>query len=148
MYCKTRQISCYRSKAIALLKKYDKKEPPPTEASEGTVFAQMGEKKDKNKGDDKTKPSDNKQEKKDKTFFKDEECFVCGKKGHGAKSCPNKKKSKRKGDDSTTLSKLSKIEELERKIKSANKQFTQLRHSMLPMTHVLPQKYGVWTYHH
>lgn len=37
---------------------------------------------------------------------KNEECFICGKKGHGAKKCPEKKK--KSDDDSSVSSKSSK----------------------------------------
>ncbi len=119
-----------RSEAIALLNKYDEKKPPATAATEGTAFAQKGKKKENNKGDAKSKPksNDKKQEKSDKKFFEDKECFVCGKKGHGAKSCPDRKKPKSDdGDDSSISSKSSKLDKLERQIKNANKQFTQLK---------------------
>ena len=95
-----------RSDAIALLNKYDEKKPPPTTGSEGTAFAQKGNKKEAGKkGDSNTPKNNNKQDKNDKKFFADKECFVCGKKGHGAKSCPNKKKSKSDdADDSSSIS--------------------------------------------
>ena len=119
-----------RSDAIALLNKYDEKKPTPTGASEGTAFAQKakGKAKGKEKGDDKKPPSEPKQSKNDKKFFSDKECFVCGKTGHGAKSCPNRKKSKSDDDDDSSISsKSSKIGDLEKKLKSTSKQFTQLK---------------------
>lgn len=53
---------------------------------------------------------------------------LCGKKGHGAKKCPNKKKNN-ESDDSSVSSKSSKksIKEFEKKLKNANKQFAQLK---------------------
>ena len=117
-----------RSDAIALLNKYDEKKPPPTSASEGTAFVQKGKKKETTKKGDAKTTGDKKQEKSDKKFFEDKECFICGKKGHGAKKCPNKTKPKGDDtDDSSISSKSSKIDELEKKLKSANKQFTQLK---------------------
>jgi hypothetical protein len=85
------QATC--SDTIALLNKYNEKKPPPVVVSEGTVFAQRGKAKTKKKGDEKKKePSKAKQSKNDKKFFSDKECFFCGKTGHGAKSCLNKKR--------------------------------------------------------
>ncbi len=54
------------------------------------------------------------------------ECFVCNKKGHYANKCPNKP-GKSSDDNSSLSSKTSKLGELEKKIKSANKQFTMLK---------------------
>ena len=54
------------------------------------------------------------------------ECFVCNKKGHYANKCPNKPKSS-DNDDSSLSSRSSKLGDLEKKIKSANKQFTMLK---------------------
>jgi hypothetical protein len=113
-----------RTDAIALLNKYDERKPPPTTASEGTAFAQKGKKKG-----DKKKKSDNKEKEDEDSKPKDMdkiECFVCNKKGHYANKCPNKPKSF-DNDDSSLSSKSSKIGDLEKKIKSANKQFTMLK---------------------
>ena len=97
--------------------------------SEGTAFAQKGKAKTKPRGDEKKKEHcEAKQSKNDKKFFSDKECFVCGKICHGAKTCPNKKKLKCDDtDDSSISSKSSKVEELEKKLKHASKQFTQLK---------------------
>jgi hypothetical protein len=120
-----------QSNTIGLLNKYDEKEPPPTGISEGTAFAQKGKSKNKEKGDNNKKADNkNKQSKSDKKFFIDKECYLYGKKGHGAKKCPNniKKKSRSEDTDNSLISsKSSKLEELEKKIKSANKQVTQLK---------------------
>jgi len=55
------------------------------------------------------------------------ECFICNKKGHYANKCPNKPKLLDTDDSSSISSKSSKLGELEKKIKSANKQFTMLK---------------------
>ena len=113
-----------RADAIELINKYDEKKVPTNVPSEGTAFAQKGKKgkatdkkgAEKKEGDDGEEPK--------KNFFENRTCFVCGKKGHSAKKCPNKVKGE--SDDSSISSKASKksIEELEKKI---NKQFAQLK---------------------
>lgn len=77
-----------RSKAIALLNKYDKRKPPPASSpSDGTAFAQKGKKKQQDKtkaGEKKDEVKEKKAEtpsKHDKKFFADKECYICGKKG-------------------------------------------------------------------
>ena len=117
-----------RSEAIELLNKYDEKKPANTVASEGTAFVQKGKKNQstdkkaapKKEGGDDDTPK--------KSFWENKECYICGKKGHGVKKCPNKKKAD--SDDSSLSSKSSKksIEELEKKMKtSMSKQFAQLK---------------------
>jgi hypothetical protein len=82
------------SRSDAILNKYDERKPPPTAAaSEGTAFAQKGQ-KGKKKTDEKIKKDDRNDEKSkstDKDFWKDKECFICNKKGHPAAKCPLKK---------------------------------------------------------
>ena len=63
---------------LLLLDKYSKK-PALLTSSEGTAFAQNGKKK---AGDD-----DPKKFGFDKDFYKDKECFRCGKKGHPKSAC-------------------------------------------------------------
>jgi hypothetical protein len=118
-----------RSDAIDLLNKYDEKAPPNKLASEGTAFAQKG-KKNQNQSTDKKSAGKKEGEDDDtpkKNFWENKECYICGKKGHGVKKCPNKKKNE--SDDSSMSSKSSKksIDEFEKKLKNANKQFAQLK---------------------
>ena len=118
-----------RSEAIELLNKYDEKKPTNTVASEGTAFAQKGNKKNQatdKKGAPKKEGGDDDTPK--KNFWENKECYICGKKGHGVKKCPSKKKAD--SDDSSVSSKSCKksIEELEKKMKtSMSKQFAQLK---------------------
>ena len=64
---------------LLLLDKYSKK-PTLVTPSEGTSFAQKGKKSDEKKsGGDKVEF--------DKEFYKDKECFRCGKKGHPKAAC-------------------------------------------------------------
>jgi hypothetical protein len=65
---------------LLLLDKYSKK-PTVVATSEGTAFAQKGK-----KGEAKKDSGDKKVEF-DKEFYKDKECFRCGKKGHPKSAC-------------------------------------------------------------
>jgi hypothetical protein len=65
---------------LLLLDKYSKK-PTVVAASEGTAFAQKGK-----KGEARKDATDKKVEF-DKEFYKDKECFRCGKKGHPKAAC-------------------------------------------------------------
>ena len=114
-----------RSDAIALLNKYDERKPPPTmAASEGTAFAQKGQKAKKKSDEKKKDESKDDKSKTDKDFWKDKQCFICDKKGHPASKCPSKKKKSTDSDDSSISSKSDKVDQLEKKFK---KQFTQLK---------------------
>ncbi len=66
-----------------LLDKYSKK-PAVVNHSEGTAFAQGGIKKKKQKSKNDT---DSKNVKYNKEFYKDKDCFQCGKKGHPKVAC-------------------------------------------------------------
>ena len=95
---------------LLLLDKYSKK-PTVVAASEGTAFAQKGK-----KGEAKKDPTDKKVEF-DKEFYKDKECFRCGKKGHPKAACTVKmtpaddeSKSKAKSNKSSSSSVLSKLD--------------------------------------
>ncbi len=81
------------------------------------------EKEADNKGKNKEESKDGK----DKPTGKGVKCYVCNKNGHITSNCPLKKKLLEKNDDSSSISsKSSKKEELEKIIKSVNKQFIQL----------------------
>jgi hypothetical protein len=99
-------------------------------ASEGTAFAQKGKKAaaaNEKKSNKNEKEEEAKEEPK-KNPYANMDCFVCGKKGHGARKCPDKIK-KDTNDSSTSSSKSRKksIKEFEKKLKNANKQFAQLK---------------------
>jgi hypothetical protein len=96
------------------------------------VKARRSRRKERKRGKDDSKSAKDdskqiKQEKNDKKFFADKECFNCGKTGHGAKNCPNKKSKGDDADDNSSISsKSSKIDKIKKQIKEANKQFTQM----------------------
>jgi hypothetical protein len=66
---------------LLLLDKYSKKPTVVAASDEGTAFAQKGK-----KGEAKKDAADKKVEF-DKEFYKDKECFRCGKKGHPKAAC-------------------------------------------------------------
>ncbi len=72
-----------RSQALMLMDHYSKT-PTAIATLEGTAFAQSGKKK--KKGDDKEKTPEAAKDPKDfdKEWWKDKECYRCGKKGHPA----------------------------------------------------------------
>jgi hypothetical protein len=117
-----------RSDAIGLLNKYDDKKVPTTVASEGTAFAQKGKKAAATTDKKGNKNEDEGEEEPKKNPYANKDCFVCGKKGHGARKCPEKIK-KDTDDSSTSSGKSSKksINEFEKKLKNVNKQFAQLK---------------------
>ena len=83
-----------------------------------------GGKKGKKDSDDK-KTDDNKKGEKPKDPYKEMECFNCGKKGHPARFCPEKKDDE---DDSSSISSKSSSKKLlEKQFKSIEKSFTQLQ---------------------
>ncbi len=107
-----------RSDAIAILNKYNQKKPMVQVASEGTAFAQKGKKGNAKKNNEKA--GDKKEGEESKNYFANKECFVCGKKGHGAKKCPQQAK-KNASDDLSVSRKLStsakkSIEDFKKKI--------------------------------
>jgi hypothetical protein len=69
--------------SLLLLGKYSKK-PAVVNHSEGTAFAQGGTKKKMKKNKNDTNP---KNVEYDKEFYKDKDCFRCGKKGHPKAAC-------------------------------------------------------------
>ncbi len=89
---------------IAILNKYNEKKPTVQVASEGTAFAQKGKKSNSKKNNEKA--GDKKEGEESKNYFANNECFVCGKKGHRAKKCPHHAK-RDASDDSCISSKLS-----------------------------------------
>jgi hypothetical protein len=68
---------------LLLLDKYSKK-PMAVTQSEGTVYAQKENKKGKSK---KADAADPKKVEYDKEFYRNKECFRCGKKGHPKAAC-------------------------------------------------------------
>ncbi len=75
-----------RSQALMLMD-HDSKTPTAITTSEGMAFAQSGKKK-KKVGSKEKKPEAAKDHKDfDKEWWKDKECYRCGKKGHPASAC-------------------------------------------------------------
>ncbi len=75
-----------RSQALILMDHYSKN-PTAITTSEGTAFVQSGKKK-KKVGDKEKEPKAAKDPKDfDKEWWKDKECYRCGKKGHPASAC-------------------------------------------------------------
>ncbi len=88
---------------LLLLDKYSKK-PTVVTQSEGTAFAQKENKKGKSK---KAEAVDPKKVEYDKEFYRDRECFHCGKKGHPKAACTVKMIAA--DNDESTKSTASKI---------------------------------------
>jgi hypothetical protein len=122
-----------RSDSISLLNKYDEKKTTQQVPSEGTAFAQKGKKGDgaKKKGAKKDGEDDKDEGKEKKNFYQYKLCYLCGKKGHSVKKCPEKQ-NKEASDDSSISSKSTKksMEDFDKKLKNANKQFAQLKSQM------------------
>ena len=125
-YPKTRQ------QTLHLLDKYSKTVVTKPSASEGTSFAQSGGggKGSKGNGAGKgtaggkgSRGNDNTGKPFDEEFWKDKECFKCGKKGHPSFGCPNDKND----DDNKSISSKSSVKKLSKDMKSMRKAFTQLQ---------------------
>jgi len=118
--------------SLMLMDKYSKS-PTVVTQSEGTSFAQKG----KNKGGEKKK-SDDKNPKKveyDKDFYKNRECFRCGKMGHPKSACTVKLKesddddksvgSKRSGSSSEMVKAVGFIKDATKQLGKAMTQVTE-----------------------
>ena len=90
--------------SLMLMDKYSKS-PTVVTQSEGTSFSQKG----KNKGGEKKKSDDKnpKMVEYDKDFYKDRECFRCGKTGHPKAACTVKLAEESDDDDKSVGSKRS-----------------------------------------
>jgi hypothetical protein len=114
-----------RSQALMMMDHYSKS-PTAVVVSEGTSFAQTGKKK---KGDkDKPKTTDKDPKEFNKEYWKDKECYRCGKKGHPATACTVKPlKSEDDDDKSKSGSNASKeFREFQSKVKKAGTALAQL----------------------
>ena len=104
------------------------KAPTAITNSEGTAFAQNAAKKKKKGDKDKTKSDTPKDPKDfDKEWWKDKECYRCGKKGHPATACLVKPPSD--DDDKSSCSSKSSskaIAEIQKSMKTIGKAMTQL----------------------
>jgi len=116
-----------RSQALMLMDHYSKA-PTAITASEGTAFVQKGGKK--KKGDKDKAKSDTPKDPKDfnMEWWKDKECYRCGKKGHPASACLVKPPS----DDDGKSSRSSKS-------KSSSKVMTEIQKSMKTMGKAMTQ---------
>jgi hypothetical protein len=117
-----------RLHALMLMDHYSKA-PTAITNSEGTAFAQNGGKTKKGKGDKDKAKSDTPKDPKDfdKEWWKDIECYRCGKKGHPASACSVKPPS----DDNNKSSRSSKpsskaMAEIQKSMKTMGKAMTQL----------------------
>jgi len=115
-----------RSQVLMLMNLYSKA-PTAITASEGTAFVQKGGKK--KKGDKDEAKSDTPKYLKDfnKEWWKDKECYRCGKKGHPASECSVKPPSD--DDDKSSRSSKSSSEvmaEIQKSMKTMGKAMTQL----------------------
>ena len=113
-----------RQEVLHLLDKYSKATVLNTPTgSEGLAFAQKGGKTPGNSNSN-------------KDYWKDKECYNCGKKGHPANKCPDSKKGSKNskhGDDASRSSKSSKtskaksITKLHKEMKGVKKSFTTIQ---------------------
>jgi len=100
--------------------------------SEGTAFAQNGGKTKKGKGDkDKAKSHTPKDPKNfDTEWWKDKECYRCGKKGHSASACsvkPSSDDDDKSSRSSTSSSKA--MTEIQKSMKTMGKAMTHSRNN-------------------
>ena len=118
---------------LLLLDKYSKK-PTVVATSEGTAFAQKGKKGDaqKKSGNDDAKFEF------DKEFYKDKECFRCGKKGHPKAACTVKLTA---SDDDKSVksssSNKSSSSDVSTMVKAMNKTVKQLGRALSQVTEEL-----------
>jgi hypothetical protein len=115
-----------RSQALMLMDHYSKT-PTAITTLEGTAFAQSGKKK-KKIGDKEKKPEAAKDPKVfDKEWWKDKECYRCGKKGHPASACSVKPLSNN-DDKSIRSSKLASnaMAAIQKSMKTMGKAMTQI----------------------
>ena len=112
-----------RSQALMMMDHYSKS-PTVVTVSEGTSFAQTGNKK--KKGDkDKPKTTDKDPKEFDKAYWKDKECYRCGRLGHPATAC-SVKPLKDVDDDDRSKSGSKASKEFQAKVKKAGAALTQL----------------------
>jgi hypothetical protein len=115
-----------RLQALMLMDHYSKT-PTAITTSEGTAFAQSGKKKKKG-GNKEKKPEAAKDPKDfDKEWWKDKECYRCGKKGHPASACSVKPLSNN-DDKSIRSSKLASntMAAIQKLMKTMGKAMTQI----------------------
>jgi hypothetical protein len=94
---------------------------PKTTQSEGTSFAQKGDRGNGNKGNAGRGNGAAAKKPFDKEYWKDKECYNCGGKGHPSSHCP-------KDDvDNDNKSQAKSIKKLAKDMKSMKKAFTQLQ---------------------
>jgi len=113
--------------ALLLLDKYSKK-PMAVSQSEGTAFVQK-DKKGKSKKTDTT--TDPKKVEFDKVFYKDKECFHCGKKGHPKAACTDKMVAA--DDNKSTKTSSSKISSMTGASGDVGKMFTSINKTFKTM---------------
>jgi hypothetical protein len=118
---------------LLLLDKYSKK-PMAMTQSEGTAFAQKEAKKSKSK---KVDSADPKKVEFDKEFYKDKECYRCGKKGHPKAGCTVKLVAA--DNDKSTKSSASKVSVLTGSTADVGKMFTLINKTFKTMGKAMSQ---------
>jgi hypothetical protein len=107
-----------RQQTLHLLDKYTKTVVTKTTPSEGTSFAQKGDRGSGNKGNSGKGRGDGKKKPFDKEYWKDKECYLCGVKGHPASHCPE-------DVDDDNKSQAKSVKKLTKDVKSMKKTFTK-----------------------
>jgi ribosomal protein L15 len=114
-----------RQQTLHLLDKYSKTVVAKSTPSEGASFAQGGGRgggRGRGRGSGRGSGRGDKDHLHDKEYWKDKECYKCGKLGHPAPLCPDKE-----DDDKSLKSTASSVSKLKTDFKKMKKAFAQLK---------------------